>query len=121
MIITRHDLLRILVLNEASDGYQDFERIERESKLVAIRCGVVPTSDEIAAAISKLIRDGLLKSVWLSPHDPPREIVGVPSVTDFHRVYFFQTKSGEQEHAASLWPLDDEGNVLRDVRVVSDH
>ena len=81
------------------------------------------TSDEFIEALSTLIRDSLIKAVWLSPREPLREIEGIPPIADFHRVYFTQTQEGERlnvENATSCWPLDDDGNVLPDLCVAPD-
>ncbi len=124
MKLTRGNLIRILVLNEASDGYWRFDRIEQESRFVARQCGVEATSDEIVQGLSALIRGGLIKAVWLFPREPLREIDGIPSMVDFHRVYVTQTQQGERvnaEKALGAWPLDDDGHVLSELCVAPDY
>ena len=118
MNITRQDLLRRLVLNEASDGYRHFAAIERESGLVAMRCGLLAGSEEIGAAVAALIGQGYLRAVELSSREAPRAIEGVPTEADLHRVYFFQTESGVRENASGYWPFDDDGRVLPDLCII---
>jgi hypothetical protein len=55
MNIARDDFIRIVVLNEISDGYQPFGGIDREARSAAARCGLVDTPDEIRGALSGLI------------------------------------------------------------------
>jgi hypothetical protein len=101
-----------LVLNEVSDGYWAFQKIEEESRALSARCGLAVKSEAVADALRDLVKGGLVKAVWLSTREPPREIDGMPAETDIPRVYFFQTEEGVRTNAASFWPFDDQGQLL---------
>jgi len=115
--ITPEELLRALVLNEASDSYQPFEKIGRNSRALANQCGLAVTSATVVGVLSDLIRDGLVKAVWLSSREDPREVQGVPREADIPRVYYFQTEEGMRANATGFYPFDDSGNMLTDFSV----
>jgi hypothetical protein len=119
LTITPEELLRRFVLNEASDSYQPFGRIEQESRNLAAKVGLDVNSAAVVGALAGLIKSGLVKAVWLSSREPAREIEGVPDESDIPRVYFFQTEEGLRANADDFWPLDNQENLLPDISIIN--
>jgi hypothetical protein len=119
LIIGSRDLLHTFVLNEISDDYERFEKIEGECKALASKCGFSVDSHAVLSALTDLIARGLVKAVRLSSRDGVREIDGVPLDVYAPGVCFFQTEDGKRAHASSVWPFDDGGELLPDIVIAS--
>ncbi len=117
MVLTRADILRTFALNEVSDDYENFERIEKQCRILGAKCNLTFASSEVSEALAHLIKNGLVKSFWLSTRGPAREIEGVPIEADLPRAYFFQTEEGKLVHAANFWPFDDSDQLRADVSI----
>jgi len=117
----RSELVRLLVLNEISDDYENVDQIilPHVGKIAA-KCGLVIERSEIVDALAGLIKDDLAKAYLLSPFEPySTELQGMPPVDvieqDFE-TYFYVTKKGIdicRSHRTS-WPFDDEGELRSD-------
>lgn len=121
MTIRRGSLLRTFALNEVSDDYENFNKVERECRGLFARCGLAVTPREVVDALDSLIIDGLVKAYWLSALGPVREIEGVPAETDIPHIYFLQTDKGKSASAMdSNWPFGDDGRLQPGVLIVPD-
>jgi hypothetical protein len=60
----------------------------------------------------------LVKAVWLSSREPPREIEGMPTEINSPWVYFFQTEEGLRANADDFWPLDEHDHLLPGLSII---
>jgi len=112
--MTRGELIRMFVLSEISDDYEEPEHIfDNVSKRARI-CGIDLKPEDIRAAVLELIGFGLAKAYRLSTRDPVVEVQGVPPSTQFADYYFLITEKGRGAHSTwrKEWPLDDEDSLL---------
>jgi len=97
--MTRADLVRLLVLNEICDDYENVDQIilPHVAKNAA-KCGLVIERTEIVDALAALIQDGLAKAYLLSPFEPfSTELQGMPPldvIEEDFETYFYATKKG---------------------------
>ena len=124
LFMDRIELVRMLVLNEICDDYENVDQIilPRVAKDAA-KCGLVIERSEIVNALAGLIQDGLAKAYLLSPFEPyATELQGMPALDviekDFE-TYFHATKKGidfQLSHWTS-WPFDDDGELRPNLRL----
>jgi len=117
-IMTRHELVRRLVLNAISDDFENVDQVILRSVAEdGAKCGLTIERSEVVQALSGLIDDGLAKAYLLSGRDPfSNELQGMPALDvvekDF-KTYFYITKKGMDLHLFddTWWPFDDERNL----------
>lgn len=119
MTVSRENLLKIFVLNELADDFENLEMVAGECGILAAKCGIRIVDKDVIETIAALIKDGSLRAMWLSRADDPRPIEGVPANEDFYRVYFAHTDAGVRRHSENPWPLDDYGNAVPDLTITS--
>jgi hypothetical protein len=120
----RRELVRLLVLRQICDDYENVDQIILPGVTRdAARCGLVIERSEIVNALAGLIQDGLAKAYLLSPFEPySTELQGMPPTNviekDFE-TYFYATKKGidlRLSHWTS-WPFDEDGELSPDLRL----
>ncbi len=118
----RIELVRMLVLNEICDDYENVDQIilPRVAEDAA-KCGLLIERSEAVNALAGLVQNGLAKAYRLSPFEPySTELQGMPPLDvieqDFE-TYFWATKSGidlQRSHMTS-WPFDERPDWRLDV------
>jgi hypothetical protein len=114
--MNRLDFIRLFVLNETADDYENFQKIAKEVTTLGNKCGVSIALHEIAQQLIVLIEAGHVKPYRLSTTEPAIELElwSAEQMGD-ESVFFGITPSGKRELsdiAAKRWPFNDEG-VLR--------
>ena len=120
----RIELVRLLVLREICDDYENVDQIilPRVAKDAA-KCGLVIERSEIVNALAGLVQHGLAKAYLLSPFEPySTELQRMPAldvIEEEFETYFYVTKKGLdlQRSNAVSWPFDDEGELRSDWRL----
>jgi hypothetical protein len=113
-IMTRRDLISLLVLAEISDDYEEprhiFKRVARRAKI----CGTRAKLEDVHSSLANLIESGLAKAYRLSPREDVAEFTGIPPDETFGDHYYYITKDGQDTLAkkSSLWPFDADGLLL---------
>jgi hypothetical protein len=112
--MNRSELIRLFVLAEISDDYEEIEHISENVTKRARACGMSSQAKDVQAALAELLELGLAKAYLLSCTDPVVEIQGVPPLDQFGEYYFWITDKGQEAHASwrKEWPLDDEDSLL---------
>ena len=119
----RREVIRLLVLNEISDDFENVDQIILPHVVKATaKCGLAVGRAEIVDALAGLVRDGLAKAYILSsakrdpfsgelPDMPPLDVI-----EENFETYFYITKEGLDFHRSDdIWRfLDDEGNLRPD-------
>jgi len=122
--ISRSELVRLMVLNEICDDYENVDQIifPKVAKQTA-KYGLVIERSEIVNALAGLIQDGLAKAYLLSPFEPfSIELPGMPPldvIEEDFETYFYATKTGIDDLRRSRmtsWPFDDEGELRLDLQ-----
>ena len=112
-----NELLRLMVLNEISDDYENVDQIIFPN--VARQCaklGLVIQRPQIVQALSELVNDDFAKAYLLSAKEPIRELKRMPALRRIEksfRTYFYATRKGLDLHVHDdpSWPFDDEGEL----------
>ncbi len=127
--MTRDEFVRILVLNEISDDFENVDQIILPGvSKTAAKCVLTITRAEVVNALAGLVSEGLAKAYHLSPwpDDPSAgELPGMPEMDEIEenfRTYFYITEKGMALHLADddPWPLDDDGNLKPDWRLTAE-
>jgi len=119
--MNRAELVRLLVLSEICDDYENVDQIifPHVAKAAA-KCGLVIERSEIVNALAGLIEDGLAKAYLLSPFEPfSTELEGMPQldvIEEDFETYFWATKKGIDLQLSQItsWPFDDLGELRPD-------
>lgn len=115
----KNKLVRLMVLNEISDDYENIDqiilpRIARECE----KLGIVVERPDIVSALRELMADGLARAYILSSTEPAQECSSMPLVDvveEAFKTYFYITPKGMALHLSddTWWPFDEEGNPRR--------
>jgi hypothetical protein len=113
--MNRSELVRLMVLNEISDDYENVDQIILPHVAQdGAKLGLTIERSEIVDAMAGLIKDGLAKAYLLSGREPfSTELQGMPAINlveeDF-KTYFYITKKGMdlQLRDDTWWPFNDE-------------
>ena len=125
VITDRSELIRMFVLNEISDDYENFHWISEQVTKLGTKCGMKIRSSEILDALGNLVGAGLAKAYRLSTTQPVKEIAGFPNRDEIERCYVKSAQSycyfwitGQGRHRQSSiendWPFDDDGSLRKD-------
>jgi hypothetical protein len=106
--MNRDELIRMFVLDEIMDDYEELDHITERIARWGAKCGVVIQKQDVVQALISLTENGFAKA-----YSNSKEIEGVPpldAIQDpdlYTRCYFWVTDSGREEHKRqdSLWPL----------------
>ena len=120
--MTRAEFLRLMVLNEICDDFENVDQIILPNVAQqANKLGLVVERADIVEALRGLVGDGLAKAYDLSNCRGPfsGELDGMPSlelVEEDFRTYFYATEKGKavQNSDDSWWPFDENGSVRPD-------
>ena len=120
----RRELVRLLVLSEICDDYENVDQIilPHVVKQTA-KCGLAIERPEIVDALAGLIQDGLAQAYLLSSHPPySTELPGMPPldvIEEDFETYFLVTKRGIelQQSDNTSWPFDDDGELRPDLHL----
>jgi hypothetical protein len=115
---TRSELVRMLVLNEICDDYENLAvSIEMPIKERGGRCGLYIEKEEIVEALTELFDLGWAKAYHL---DGERTTVfkTMPSLTemeDFSGAWFYRTEEGLRAQLENWepWPFDDDDELKK--------
>ena len=113
------ELIRVFVLCEIMDDYEEVEHITENITKLGAQCGVVIQKQDVVDALVSLTEHGFAKAYRLGR--TTKEIEGVPSLDDildpdlYTRCYFWATPKGNNEHtrlrSLDAWPFDEEGEL----------
>jgi hypothetical protein len=94
--MNRQKLVRLFVLMEISDDYEEPEHIYRSVAKRAAICGVDVSEEDVRKSLRDLVGSGLAKAYELSTREPfAQEIEGWPSLGCFQDYYFWITTEGK--------------------------
>lgn len=113
----RDQLVRMFVLEEISDDYEDLERISKGVNKLGARCGLTIAHQEILSALANLIEVGMANAYRLeATREAPKPLPGVPPDDEMEEYYFWITRKGREHHLAadSEWPFQDDGTLKPD-------
>ena len=89
------DILKVLVLSEVSDDYEEIEHILFQLTPLADKFDLTIRLIEVRQALIELIETGLVKAYQLSPgHRSAEEIQGIPP-ENIDGIYYLVTDSGK--------------------------
>lgn len=119
------ELIRVFVLNEIMDDYEEFEHITENVAKLGIERGVGVQKEDVVRALISLTENGFAKAYRFPDKGTRTEkIEGVPALEEiqnpdpFSRSYFWATKKGNEEHmrlrSLDSWPFDEDGELRRD-------
>lgn len=105
----RLDLLRLFVLAEVSDDYEELSHISENVLKRAELCGLAVRPDDVRTLLLGLVEAGLAKAYDLSA-DPPVAVQGPLPADRLLSCYFWITPEGRDVLVSTRdqWPLDDE-------------
>lgn len=109
--MTRDELIRMLVLNEISDDYEESEHVFENVSERGRNCGISVEVSDVNRTLLELVNSGSAKAydLW---KNPPEELQTVPE-DDLSKYYYWITPKGLEAHSSfEGWPFDDEGVVL---------
>jgi hypothetical protein len=109
--MTRTDLLRILILNDVADDYENLEHVTAEVARVAAINRLRIDREEVCIELSNLIAYGLIGAYRLSASSI-NEVAAVTAAASLGDYYYWQTPKGRAAHQNVEWPFDDEGRLL---------
>jgi hypothetical protein len=114
--MTPTELIRMFVLNEIGDDFEDLAMINSCVAEVMARCGLTLDSAEVSRSLHDLMTMGFARAYRLSPYHPNEELDGVPTQAEMEHLYFYATEKGAAEHNRldPQWPFDSEIELLRD-------
>jgi hypothetical protein len=107
------ELVRLGVLLEISDDYEEPKHIHLRLVDRLGVCKVAVTSEDIRRSLIDLIESGFAKAYWLGA-DSDEEVQGLPPLDRFQDFFFRITDEGEcvLEVWRKDWPLDEEDELL---------
>lgn len=111
----RYELIRLLVLVDISDDYEEPAHIYQNIAERAGILGITVRPQDVDGALADLTESGLAKAYKLSTRAPATEIQGVPPLGRFQDYYFWITEKGKavvDSTRDEQYPFDDEGGIL---------
>jgi hypothetical protein len=117
----RSDLVRMLVLNEICDDYENLTIsimppvVERGRQ-----CGVKVEKSDLVRALNELIESGLAKAYWLRGDGRPvEEFETMPTLSqmeDPYGAWFLVTEEGLKIHRTNgdFWPFHEDDELRQD-------
>jgi hypothetical protein len=111
--MNRTELVRLGVLLEISDDYEEPQHIhDRLVDRLGV-CKVAVTLEDIRRSLIDLVESGFAKAYRLGPGDG-YEVQGLPPLDRFQDHYFRITDEGKRILAnwRTEWPLDEEDELL---------
>jgi hypothetical protein len=111
--MNRYELVRMFVLSDISDDYEEPEHISSNVRERAGICGMEVQVDDIRNSLHDLVESGLAKAYRLTV-DPPEVFQGMPPIDQFLNYYFWITEKGLETLSSKRdqWPLDEEDVLL---------
>lgn len=111
--MTRQELIRLSVLMNIADDYEDPVHVYECVADDFDQCGLAVAPAETQQALIELTQSGLAKAYRLSVHEPfAEELDGLPPFDGSHDYYFLITEDGLKTLAVWHWPFDDEGKPI---------
>jgi len=119
--MNRSDLIRLAVLLEISDDYEEPVHVHHNVSERLKVCGIATEPEDVHRALTDLVQSGLARAYWLGP-GPEQEVHGLPPPDRFEKYYFLITDEGHRTLAIwrKEWPLDDEDELLPTWSPISD-
>jgi hypothetical protein len=108
-------LLRLLVLGEIADDYEEPNHIYENVARRATACGIATTQQLVELLLLELVEQGMAKAYDLRAEDGA-ELAGAPRLDQVSEYYFLITSEGLAAFVAARtagpWPFDDEGDLV---------
>lgn len=115
----RSELVRMFVLNQIADDYENLHQITKQVTPLASACGLTIETSEILHALRDLVTADLARAYrFLPPANtteeirgmPPADEIGSPDVSMREDVFFWVTPKGRELVLADSpdWPFDDD-------------
>ena len=111
LYMTRNELIRLLVLNEIADDYEEPEYIHGRLAGLGPHCGLPIELPDVRQALLDLVGLGCAKAynLWRNPAEGLR---GVPPLERVDEYYYWITDQGRVVHSSfNSWPFDEEGKI----------
>ena len=113
VIMNPNELVRMFILNEISDDYENLAGISQIVGKLCLQCEFVPDPSEILHALFDLIDAGLAKAYRVSATHSFEEMLGFPPRDEVKgwRYGFLITRKGRdiQSSNEEKWPFDEAG------------
>jgi len=106
--MTGFELIRMLVLNEIADDYEEPKHLHEQLASLAERCGMTIQPLDVRHALIDLVRIGWAKAYRLSQKEPVEEVRGTPSAELAEDYYYWITDKGRQVQSC----FDDTGEII---------
>jgi hypothetical protein len=115
--MTRQELVRLAVLMNIADSYEEPVYIYDCVAEALEPCGLAIAPEETQQALLELTESGLAKAYRLSAREPfKEELQGLPPFDGSYDYYFWITEDGLRGlaigRAREDWPLDDVHDVI---------
>jgi SAM-dependent methyltransferase len=114
--MTRSEFIRMLVVNEIADDYEEIVHVTENVSRDGAKCGLTITRADVERAFLEAVEMGLAKAYRLTV-SPLEEIQGVPTVDQIEELYFYCTIAGFDfilYVRDEDWPFDDEHELRKD-------
>ena len=119
--MNRSELLRLFILDDIADDYEEIEHITGNVTALAQKCGLTVSSGEVREELMNLIDAGFAKAYRFTGRHLPEDIRGRPLPEELEEtatgyVYFWITESGRELHGSrdDWWPFDDDDSLRID-------
>jgi hypothetical protein len=113
--MNQQELLRLLVLVEIADDYEEANHVYDNVAKRAAACGIAANRQSVYLLLLELVEQGLARS-YVIRQDPIVEFDGVPKLDQIEGYCFFRTDKGLEiflaAREAGPWPFDDEGDLV---------
>jgi len=111
--VTRYEMVRMLVLNEIADDYEEPSHIYERLEDLGRKCGMVIQPLDVKRALVDLVESG-----WAGAYDlwrkPVEELRAPPPPERVDEYYYLITQRGrEAQSSFEAWPFDDTGAILQ--------
>lgn len=113
-IMRYRSLLRLLVLAEVSDDYEEVDHIFENVSARARLCQVAVQVDDVCATLADLVGLDLARAYRLSTTSPAVEVSIPLDRKQLKNYYFWITEKGKEwlHSSRDQWPFDEEDSLV---------
>jgi hypothetical protein len=112
--MNRKDLIRLAVLLEISDDYEQPAHVYVRVTERLRACEVLVNPEDIGVSLRDLVESGLARAYRISGLGPVEDIEGMPAIDHLQDYYFWITDKGRLTLTSwrHEWPLDEEDQLI---------